>query len=88
MSESKFQNKIINKYKKSGWYVIRLLQTTTNGIPDLICLKENHKPRFIEVKGEFGKVSELQKYRIKELKDFGFDAGVMFENKNKIIVPE
>ena len=40
-------------------------------------VKIGEVPTFIEVKTEKGVVSELQKYRIKELNDLGFDAKIM-----------
>lgn len=74
MTEQQYQKKIIDKYEKEGWFVLKLIKTNKNGIPDLLCLKSSEKPLFIEVKTAKGIVSELQKYRIKELTDFGFDA--------------
>jgi len=35
------------------------------------------KVKFIEVKGPKGRLSEVQKYRIEELKEKGFDVQVM-----------
>ena len=87
MSEKTFQKKIIDKYTKADWFVLKLMQTNKNGIPDVLCLKSGHPARFIEVKGSGGTVSDLQTYRIKELKGFKFDAGVMFEGKHEIIIP-
>lgn len=78
MTEQQIQKKIIDKYEKLGYYVIKLVRTNKNGIPDLIILKPNEIPIFIEVKTPTGVISELQKYRIKELNDFGF---IAFVNK-------
>ena len=55
----------------SGFYVIKLIQTNKNGIPDLLCLKDGYKNLFIEVKQAGGRVAELQTYRIKELRAAG-----------------
>ncbi len=46
------------------------------GLPDLICMKPD-EVKFIEVKSEKGRLSEIQKYRIQELKEKGFDVKVM-----------
>lgn len=72
MTEQQIQKKIIDKYEKLGYYVIKLIRTNKNGIPDLICLKENDF-FFIEVKTEKGSLSELQKYRINELKEYNIN---------------
>lgn len=73
MSESKYQNKLIKSLEKEGYYVIKLIKTNKTGIPDLIALKPN-EVKFIEVKGKKTPVSEIQKYRLKELKNHGFNA--------------
>ena len=76
MKESVYQKKIIDKYTKDGYFVLNLIKTNKNGIPDLLCLKKGEEPIFIEVKTDKGVVSELQKYRIKELNNLGFTAFV------------
>ena len=58
-----------------GWFVIKLIKTNKNGIPDLIAVKQN-QCKFIEVKTPLGKLSELQKIRIEQLKKLGIDATV------------
>lgn len=67
MSEQKIQNKIIKRLEQEGFYVIKLITTNKNGIPDLIAIKEN-ETIFIEVKRPDGKLSEIQKVRIQELR--------------------
>jgi Holliday junction resolvase len=75
MSESTHQRKIIKSLEADGWYVLKLIKTNKSGIPDIVALKPN-EVKFIEVKGEKTKVSELQKYRIRELLKLGFDATI------------
>lgn len=67
--ESQIQSRLIKQYEADGWYVVKLIQTNKNGIPDLLCLHPVLGVKFIEVKDEHGRLSELQKYRIKEIKD-------------------
>jgi len=74
MTESKYQKKLIDQYESDGWFVLKLIKTNKNGIPDLLCLKSNETPLFIEVKANKGIVSKLQEYRIKELNQRGFNA--------------
>ena len=69
--ESKLQAKIIKHYESLGYYVIKLIKTNKNGIPDLLCLKDG-TGFFIEVKSEKGIVRPLQKYRHEELIKYGF----------------
>ena len=79
-SEKKLQAKLIKEYEQAGWYVLKLAKTNKNGIPDLLMLKPN-QVKFIEVKGDNGVVSPVQKYRLKELKNLGFDAEIKFPEK-------
>ena len=67
MSEKLYQAKIIKKLENRGWYVVKLIQTNKNGIPDLLAIKYG-KAIFIEVKAKNGKKSKLQEYRHQELK--------------------
>ena len=80
MSEASYQRKLIKQYESEGWYVLRLITTTTNGIPDLLLLKPDNV-RFVEVKAKNGKLSKLQEYRIKELNELGFKVDVEHEPK-------
>ena len=75
MSEATHQRKIIKNLEQQGYYVLKLISTNKTGIPDILALKPNDI-KFIEVKGVKTPVSELQKYRIKELINLGFDATI------------
>ena len=75
MLESKIQSKIIKKLELNGYFVIKLISTNKNGIADILALKDG-KTIFIEVKQPTGVLSELQKLRIKQLSDLGFECKV------------
>jgi Holliday junction resolvase len=76
MKESQVQSKKIKELEAQGYYVIKLIKTNKNGIPDLIAIPKNSDVLFIEVKAANGKVSKLQEYRINELTDRGIKAEV------------
>jgi Holliday junction resolvase len=78
MLESKIQTKIKKKFKEKGYLVVKLINTNCNGIPDLMCLKDG-KAIFIEVKQPTGDFPELQKLRIKQLTDLGFECKVWID---------
>ena len=78
MKESEIQRKIKKRYEADGWLVVKLIKTTLNGIPDLICLKKG-RTLFIEVKTDKGVLSELQKFTHKELIKQGFEVLVLKE---------
>jgi Holliday junction resolvase len=75
MLEQARQKKITNRLQKEGWLVVKLIKTNMNGIPDLVAFKEG-KTMFIEVKQPTGVLSEIQKIRIKQLKQQGFEVNV------------
>lgn len=70
MTEQQIQTKIKNKLQERGWFVTKLIKTSTNGIPDLLAIKYG-KAMFIEVKKENGKLAPLQQMRIQELIESG-----------------
>jgi len=71
VKESDIQFDIIKWLESDGWYVVKHIQTNKNGFPDLSAYKHGFCI-FIEVKTPTGKVAELQKYRHKQLAQFGF----------------
>ena len=71
MKEQQIQAKRIKQLEAEGYYVLKLIKTNKNGIPDLIAIKEG-EVLFSEIKTSNGKLSEIQKYRMKELGSYGF----------------
>ena len=68
--ESDIQSKVIKEMEKYGWYVIKLIQTNKNGIPDLLCHKLG-MTRYLEIKRPKLKPSPLQDLRHKEIMKHG-----------------
>lgn len=73
MTEQKIQSKMIKKLEEEGYYVLKLIKTNKNGIPDLIAIPKKSDVLFVEVKRPNGKLSSLQKFRIKELANLGIE---------------
>jgi Holliday junction resolvase len=71
MKEQQIQSKRIKQLEAEGYYVIKLIKTNKNGIPDIIAVPPNSGVLFSEVKTPTGVVSELQKFRLKELEAHG-----------------
>lgn len=78
LSEQAYQNKVIKALEERGYYVLKLITTNKNGIPDLLALKQC-EVWFIEVKARGGRISPLQEYREKELKKKHFKHSFTFE---------
>ncbi len=71
MTEQQIQSKRIKQLEAEGYYVIKLIKTNKNGIPDLIAIPPDSGVIFSEVKKPKGKVSKLQEYRLQELEAHG-----------------
>ena len=71
MTEQQIQSKRIKQLEHAGYYVIKLIKTNKNGIPDLVAIPPRSKVLFSEVKTPTGVLSKLQEFRIKELKERG-----------------
>ena len=90
MKEKAFENKIKAYLEQQGAWHVKYIANgyTRSGIPDLICCV-NGKFLAIEVKAEHGRVSELQKYQIEQIKKSGGQALIVypkdFEEFKKIV---
>lgn len=71
MTEQQIQSKRIKELESKGYYVLKLVKTNKNGIPDLIAIPPNTQVLFSEVKTNKGTLTTLQKYRLKELEEHG-----------------
>lgn len=76
MKEQQIQSKRIKELEAEGYYVIKLINTNKNGIPDLIAIPPNSDVLFVEVKKPDGKLSKLQEFRLKELEKHGIKVEV------------
>ena len=76
MKEQKTQSNRIKELEAEGYYVLKLMKTNKNGIPDILALKPGADVLFSEVKRPKGKVSRLQEYRLNELEGYGFKTEV------------
>ncbi len=69
-SEASIQAAITKHLKGDGWIVIKLIQTSANGIPDLLAIRAG-RYLWVEAKSATGKVAPLQEYRHTELRRQG-----------------
>ena len=76
MTEQQVQAKRIKQLEDQGYYVIKLMKTNKNGIPDLIALPRGSDVLFSEIKTKKGNLSPLQEYRLQELETFGFATAI------------
>ncbi len=78
MKESAIQKKIKEAHERDGWFVTKIIQTTTNGIPDLLMIRHG-RVVFVEVKQEGKHSSPLQEYVQNIIRAKGID---VFETSN------
>jgi|TARA_R110000824_G_scaffold236285_2_gene424987 hypothetical protein len=71
MTEQQIQSKRIKQLEDEGYYVLKLIKTNKNGIPDLVAIPRDSGVLFSEIKTPKGKLSRLQEYRLKELSEHG-----------------
>lgn len=83
MREQQIQAKKIKELESQGYYVIKLVNTNKNGIPDLIAIPKNSDVLFVEVKRPDGKMSKLQEFRKKELTEHGVKVEIYKGEKDK-----
>jgi hypothetical protein len=76
MKEQQIQAKRIKQLEEEGYYVIKLINTNKVGIPDLIAIAPDADVLFVEVKRPNGKLTKLQEFRLKELKNHGLKTQV------------
>lgn len=76
MTEQQIQKKRINQLEKEGYYVLKLVKTNKNGIPDVLGIHPDGRVIFSEIKTPNGKLSKIQEYRLKELDKYGFTTEV------------
>lgn len=72
MREQAIQKKRIDQLEKEGYFVIKLIKTNKNGIPDVLAIPPGVEVLFSEIKTKNGKLSKIQEYRLKELDGYGF----------------
>ena len=71
MTEQQIQSKRIKQLESEGYYVLKLVQTNKNGIPDVIAIPPKCGVVFSKIKTPKGRLSKLQEYRLKELEAHG-----------------
>ncbi len=76
MKEQQIQKKRIDQLEKEGYYVLKLIKTNKNGIPDVLAIPPNTPVIFSEIKTPNGRLSKIQEYRLRELDKMGFKTEV------------
>ena len=84
MTEQQIQTKRIKELEAQGYYVIKLIKTNKNGIPDLIAIPPGADVLFSEIKTPKGKLSKLQEYRLKQVEKHGCKTEIYNGDNNNL----
>ena len=76
MTEQQIQKKRIDQLERDGFYVLKLIKTNKNGIPDVLGIHPDGRVIFSEIKTPVGRLSKIQEYRLKELNGYGFQTEI------------
>ena len=70
MTEQQIQKKKIKELEDCGYYVIKLIKTNKNGIPDILALHPTYGIEFYEVKNKLGNVRCGYKPHLPSLREY------------------
>jgi len=73
--EQKIQTKIIKRLRLEGWLCLKIIKLSASGFPDVLAHRGG-ETMYIEVKRPNGKLSEIQKLRIQELREKGIEVKI------------
>lgn len=77
-AEKAIEKYLARRVKECYGLCVKLQCTGINGIPDRIILKQNGEAVFVEMKAPMGRLSEVQKIRIQQLRDMNFRVYVLY----------
>jgi Holliday junction resolvase len=66
--EGKIQDSIVRYLKEQGYMVIKLIETSVSGIPDLLVISPLGEYTWLEVKSSVGRTRAIQDYIIDKLR--------------------
>lgn len=80
---SSFQKRTIKEYENKGYTVLKIIRLNKSGYADLLCLRDGQSI-WIECKEKNDTLKPLQKLRIDQLRENGFDAFCLKDGQGKI----
>lgn len=78
MLEREIEKKLVDGIRNQGGRAYKFVSPGNDGVPDRIAILPGKAPKFIELKTETGKLSNLQRAQITRLKDLGQDVRVLY----------
>ena len=78
MREKEIEKILADEVKRLGGRAYKFVSPGNDGVPDRIVVFPQRVPKFIELKTEYGRLSNLQKVQIKRLRNLGPDVRVLY----------
>lgn len=78
MLEREIEKRLVDGIRNQGGRAYKFVSPGNDGVPDRIVILPGKAPKFIELKTETGKLSNLQRVQITRLKDLGQDVRVLY----------
>jgi hypothetical protein len=84
MKEKKLEDKLVAKIRELGGLCIKLHAQSMAGLPDRMCLLNNGRIFFVELKSSGQKPRKIQRYIHEEFRKLGFEVFV-FDSSEQIM---
>lgn len=79
--EREIENFLRHHLSEMGLVCVKFVPDHKNGMPDRLILLPDSRVLWVELKAQEGRLSEIQKYQHKELKDAGQEVAVVWSKE-------
>ncbi len=77
MKESQIESKLVRMVRERGGLCYKFVSPNNPGVPDRIVITPEGKTIYIELKTEIGRLADIQKWQLGEMKKRGADVRVL-----------
>ena len=86
MKESQIESKVVKKAKELGFLTYKFSSPSNRGVPDRIFITPHGEVFFIEFKSEKGKLSQLQKKVLNDIKHYNVEVFIVYGVEEGILL--
>ena len=79
--ESSVEKYLVRRCEERGWQCLKFLSTNCIGMPDRLIVLPGGRVAWVELKTDGGKLSEIQRYRIGQLRIQGHAVHVVWSKE-------
>ena len=77
MKESEIEKRLVRKVRECGGLCYKFISPANPGVPDRIVVTPDGRTIYIELKTEIGRLANIQRWQIKQLRERGADVRVL-----------